>query len=660
MIKFISRVSLIGSKVLNLPCKRVLKICVGLLVTILFVGQPVVLRGDSPGCKLAFLSDRNDPGQRTHLWVIDSDLNNLRQLTTYESPYRVYTPIFSYDKNWIVFKKEDNPNMYRSEVWKIDITGNDLVLVNDPGSGKFSHSTPLNWSPDDGTVLLSSEQSNHNGWFKLWQVNSDGSGGWICCNNGNAPFGEYSPDGNRIVYAYSSNYNRPSEIRVKDSDCVGNDTQLIGAYEWPSNYGPVHNILWLSQNKLIFSIGPYNGSYDIYTFDLLSSTYELLVDTGGDDRFARYQTEGKTSLLFNGSKLVFYSNVTGNYEIYIINTDKTGLRQLTFNSAENKYPAFSPDGSKIFWISNQSGTYSIWMMDVDGGNQTQVTDDAGNETEFTIGAVLNPPCVKGIVARDTVGNEYSCATIQDAVDMAGEGWEIEVGAGSYDESVFVKKKTGVTIISRCNAVVNGGFKLIQSTNVTIEGFIIDAAGTNNDGIILKGGTGNSNTTIQNCEIYNADKNRSGIVVALGNPNTLIKDNYIHDNGRNGIMFINASGGPHFITGNTIEANGWNGVMVPRKHEVTLTGNTITRNGVNSRLNREHGYGVKRGRVPGKGWPEGITLIDNIIKCNMGTIEEGKSSSDLGTYQQMLDPTDSGNCTTAGDEGTGTTQCGEGC
>ena len=89
---------------------------------------------------------------------------------------------------------------------------------------------------------------------------------------------------------------------------------------------------------------------------------------------------------------------------------------------------------------------------MDGGNQTQVTDDAGNEIEFTMGAVLSPPCVAGIAARDTVGNEYSCATIQDAVDMAGEGWEIEVGAGSYDESVFVKKKTGITIISYCDAV----------------------------------------------------------------------------------------------------------------------------------------------------------------------------------------------------------------
>lgn len=268
-------------------------------------------------------------------------------------------------------------------------------------------------------------------------------------------------------------------------------------------------------------------------------------------------------------------------------------------------------------------------------------------------------CDDGVVAKDLDENQFSCATIQEAVDMAGEGWRIEVGSGTYDESVFVKKKTGLTIVSQCEAVINGSFKLSQNTDVTIDGFIIDAAGANNHGIILKGGKSNTNTTIQNCEIYNAGKSYSGIAVALRNPNTFIKNNNIHDNGRNGIMFINASGGPHFITGNTIEANGWNGVMVPREHEVTLTGNTIIGNGKNPQSNKG-GYGVKRGGVPGTGWPQGITLIDNIIKCNMGTIIEGKSSSDLGNYHQMLDAGDSGNCTTTGDEGEGTEQCGEGC
>jgi hypothetical protein len=300
------------------------------------------------------------------------------------------------------------------------------------------------------------------------------------------------------------------------------------------------------------------------------------------------------------------------------------------------------------------------MMDVDGGNQTRVTDDTGNETEFTVGAVSLPPCMEEVIAKDTLGNEYSCPSIQDAVDMAGEGWEIEVGSGSYDESISVKGKTGVTIISQCDAVVNGGFKLSRNIDVTIDGFIIDAGGAQNHGIMLKGSNNsNTDTIIRNCEIHGADTGYNGIFVARDNPNTLITDNYIHNNGRNGIMFISARGGPHFISNNTIEANGWNGVKVGRGHVVTLTGNTITGNGTNSTSTVER-YGVRRGRGPHSGQPEGITLIDNIIKCNMGNIVKGKSSLDLGSYDQMLDAGDSGNCTTAGDEGPGVAQCSEGC
>jgi len=39
-----------------------------------------------------------------------------------------------------------------------------------------------------------------------------------------------------------------------------------------------------------------------------------------------------------------------------------------------------------------------------------------------------------------------------------------------------------------------------------------------------------------------------------NPDTLIANNLIYGNGRNGISFHDATGGPHQIVGNTIHAN----------------------------------------------------------------------------------------------------------
>src|SRR5262249_469300 len=70
----------------------------------------------------------------------------------------------------------------------------------------------------------------------------------------------------------------------------------------------------------------------------------------------------------------------------------------------------------------------------------------------------------------------------------------------------------------------------------------------------------------------------GITIARGNPGTLIVNNLLYSNGRNGIAFEDADGGPHYIINNTIYSNGWNGIDVTRNHTVTIVNNIINKNG----------------------------------------------------------------------------------
>ena len=82
----------------------------------------------------------------------------------------------------------------------------------------------------------------------------------------------------------------------------------------------------------------------------------------------------------DGTKVAFSSNRDGNWEIYVMNADGSGVRRLTINrSADDASPAWSPDGSKIAFHSNRDDNYEIYVMNADGSGQTNLTKESGAE-----------------------------------------------------------------------------------------------------------------------------------------------------------------------------------------------------------------------------------------------------------------------------------------
>ena len=80
-------------------------------------------------------------------------------------------------------------------------------------------------------------------------------------------------------------------------------------------------------------------------------------------------------------EIVFQSNRSGNWDIYRINADGSGLVQLTHSDADDQYPVWSPDGTQIAFKSDRNGNFDIYVMDADGSNQRQITDDPANDED---------------------------------------------------------------------------------------------------------------------------------------------------------------------------------------------------------------------------------------------------------------------------------------
>jgi TolB protein len=72
-------------------------------------------------------------------------------------------------------------------------------------------------------------------------------------------------------------------------------------------------------------------------------------------------------------------NLSAHSNVYTINPDGTGRRQLTHVGAAQAAgaPDWSTDGTKIVYVSNQTSDYRIWVMNADGSAKRRLTDDPG-------------------------------------------------------------------------------------------------------------------------------------------------------------------------------------------------------------------------------------------------------------------------------------------
>jgi hypothetical protein len=80
-------------------------------------------------------------------------------------------------------------------------------------------------------------------------------------------------------------------------------------------------------------------------------------------------------------QVVFASDASGSYQIYLLRLDGSEPVALTTSAGMNFAPVFSPDGTQIAFVSTRDGGVpTVWVMHADGSGQHQVTTELGRDT----------------------------------------------------------------------------------------------------------------------------------------------------------------------------------------------------------------------------------------------------------------------------------------
>lgn len=225
-------------------------------------------------------------------------------------------------------------------------------------------------SPDGQWLAVNGEQPEH---LNLFVVKRDGSSLKEISRHEEDALPWWSPNGKSLVFSSRMHGDKQSRVYIIDDVPLEGGRKEEGR---PLNFGPDdirgEYPTWTADGQIVYS------GCDVTVEPAPCGLFVMLAAPGAHPFKQLTKEQTDTAPAAFGDRVAFTSNREGNWEIYLVNLDGSGLKRLTDNAALDGLPTWSPDGQTIAFVSNQGGAWAVWAMSPDGSNRRRLFEIGGS------------------------------------------------------------------------------------------------------------------------------------------------------------------------------------------------------------------------------------------------------------------------------------------
>ncbi len=284
-----------------------------------------------------------DPSLRfttSELWAIDVGTGQERLL----SPGDAVQPSFSPNGHRIAYWGRST-GAGPGDIWTIPVSGGEPVAVTDDAGIDWN---PV-WSPDGRFIYFS---SNRGGSMNLWRVEVDERSGRTVrapepvtsAGGSSNQHVTFSADGRHMAYVSATQTTNLQRLAFDPASGT-----VSGTAAWITQGSRTAAQPHPSPDGLRVAFNSGGAQEDLLVVNADGTGLTQLTNDAARDRAARWSP--------GGDRIAFYSDRTGQLELWSVGRDGRDLRQLT-RSPGAHYPVWSPDGRRMAFSTHlPNGAY---------------------------------------------------------------------------------------------------------------------------------------------------------------------------------------------------------------------------------------------------------------------------------------------------------------